>query len=244
MPIAPMHQAIDQTSVVQDLRHQKASLGPNEFKAKHFSYRHQDHTNRRMHSQNRIGQSQRLGIKPLPDLYLAGTYPWEIKIGWGNGLVPSGNLAIQINTVMSLLEVPYLIEAPPIGSARWYRIVALGAYNNNWIKSIHKYIVQARHMLLKITMADTTTCFNGLGLHKLSCVSMSQCWALLIGTLQYLNSSHAGDGIFWLWGSAGMVLVALIGKTTCIIVPEFISSTWVKQAPRYNSKCEHIYYSL
>ena len=70
MPNAFMHQAITQTWVDPDLRHQKVSIGPNEFKAKYFPYRHQDHTNRRMNSQNRIGQSQRLGIKPLPDLIL------------------------------------------------------------------------------------------------------------------------------------------------------------------------------
>ena len=31
------------------------------------------------------------------------------------------------------------------------------------------YIVQARNVLLKITMAATTACFAGVGLHKLSC---------------------------------------------------------------------------
>ena len=36
---------------------------------------------------------------------------------------------------------------------------------------IHKYIVQTWHLLLKIAMAATTTCFIGLGLFKQSYVS-------------------------------------------------------------------------
>ena len=72
------------------------------------------------------------------------------------------------------LEVPYLIEAPPKWSASCHKIVvpphieAPGASNT---KSIHKYIVQTGHLLLKITMAATTTCFAGLGLFKQSYVS-------------------------------------------------------------------------
>ena len=81
--------------------------------------------------------------------------------------MPSGNFALQINTILSLLEVPYLIDAPPIVPASCYKIEAPGAFNNNWTKSIPKYLVQARHMLLKITMTDTPTCFTGVGLHKL-----------------------------------------------------------------------------
>ena len=81
-------------------------------------------------------------------------------------------------TVMSLLEVPYLIEAPLNGPASCHKIVAPTqknrtprASNKNLREPKHKYIVQARHMLLKITMAARTTCFTGVGLHKLSCVS-------------------------------------------------------------------------
>ena len=46
-----------------------------------------------------------------------------------------------------------------------------GASNKNMTESIHKYIVQAQQMLLKITMTAMTTYFSGAGLHKLSCVS-------------------------------------------------------------------------
>ena len=35
---------------------------------------------------------------------------------------------------------------------------------------MHKYIVQAWHILLKFRIA-ATTCFTGVGLHKSSCVS-------------------------------------------------------------------------
>ena len=95
----------------------------------------------------------------------------------------------QIHTVMSLLEAPYLIEAPQNGSASCHKIVASpstpppppppppptewnkkieapGASNKNLTESIHKYIVQARYVLLKITRAATTTCFTAMGLHS------------------------------------------------------------------------------
>ena len=52
------------------------------------------------------------------------------------------------------------------------RIQAPGASNKNLRESMHnKYIVQAPLMLLKITMAATTTCFTSVGFHKLQCVS-------------------------------------------------------------------------
>ena len=41
----------------------------------------------------------------------------------------------------------------------------------NFMESIHKYIVQKRHLLLKVTMAATTICFTDLGLFKQSYVS-------------------------------------------------------------------------
>ena len=81
------------------------------------------------------------------------------------------------NTLMSLLEAPSLIEAPPNGSAschiKWrpHKIEAPGASNKNLVESINKCIVQARHMLLKTAMAATTTCLTGVGLHKIWCVS-------------------------------------------------------------------------
>ena len=69
-----------------------------------------------------------------------------------------------MNTVMSLLEAPYLIEAPPEGPANCHKIVAhpqnrsapvnvlaWGASNINFTESLHKYIVQTRYVLLEIT---------------------------------------------------------------------------------------------
>ena len=78
---------------------------------------------------------------------------------------------------MSLLEAPYLIEAPTNGYASFHKrvaphkIEAPSTSNKNLMESMHKYIIQAWHMLLKITMAATTTYFTGVGLHKLSCVN-------------------------------------------------------------------------
>ena len=78
---------------------------------------------------------------------------------------------------MSLLVVPYLIEVPPNGYPSCVKIVvphkikAPRASDKNLPESIHKYIVQARHMMLKITMAATTTCFSDAPLHKLLCVT-------------------------------------------------------------------------
>ena len=78
---------------------------------------------------------------------------------------------------MSLLEAPYQIEAPPKWSASCHKIVAPrtieapGASNTNFKESIYKYIVQTRHLWLKITMAAITTCFTGFGLFKQSYVS-------------------------------------------------------------------------
>ena len=68
---------------------------------------------------------------------------------------------------MSLLEAPYQIEAPPPPPP----IEAQGGSNTNFTESIHKYFVQTRHLLLKITMAATATCFTGLGLFKQAYVS-------------------------------------------------------------------------
>ena len=71
---------------------------------------------------------------------------------------------------MSLLEAPYLIKAPPNGSAYYHKIVAPlqieapVASNTNFNESIHKYMVQARHALFKVTMAAMTTCFTFVGL--------------------------------------------------------------------------------
>ena len=48
-----------------------------------------------------------------------------------------------------------------------------------------------------------------------------------------IDSSDAGAGIFRLWGSQ-MVLA-----NTCVAVPELLSSTLVKQNPRYDPKCEY-----
>ena len=80
----------------------------------------------------------------------------------------------MIHTVMSLLEASYLIEAPPISCHKIvapHKIEAPGASNKKLTESIHKYIAEARHMLLKIILAATTTWFAGVGLQKLSCVS-------------------------------------------------------------------------
>ena len=56
-------------------------------------------------------------------------------------------------TVISLFETPYLIETPPNGSASCHKVVneieATCTFNDNLTKSIHKYRVQVRHMLLK-----------------------------------------------------------------------------------------------
>ena len=35
--------------------------------------------------------------------------------------------------------------------------------------------------------------------------------------------------------------IGYVGQRICIVVPEFISSTWVKPNPRYDSKCEYIF---
>ena len=43
--------------------------------------------------------------------------------------------------------------------------------------------------------------------------------------------------------SADMAL-AVVGQTTCIVVPELISSTWDKPNRAYNSKCEYIFWNL
>ena len=56
------------------------------------------------------------------------------------------------------IVAPHTIEAP-------------GASNTNLAEFIHEYIVQGRHLLLKITMAATITCFTGLSLFKQSYVS-------------------------------------------------------------------------
>ena len=54
------------------------------------------------------------------------------------------------------LQVVIKIVAPP------HKIEAPDASNKNLTKSIHKYIIQARPVLLK---AAKTTCFTGVGLH-------------------------------------------------------------------------------
>ena len=41
--------------------------------------------------------------------------------------------------------------------------------------------------------------------------------------------------------SAGMVSVGCVGQTTCIVIPELISSTWIKPNPKYDAKCEYIF---
>ena len=67
--------------------------------------------------------------------------------------------------IMSILEAPCLIEAAPNGFSSCHKIVqppqnrCAGASNKKLTESIHKYIVQVRHMLRKITMAATTSCF-------------------------------------------------------------------------------------
>ena len=48
---------------------------------------------------------------------------------------------------------------------------APGASNMNFTESMHIYIIQTWHLMLKITMAATTTCFTGLSLFKQSYVS-------------------------------------------------------------------------
>ena len=74
----------------------------------------------------------------------------------------------QWGTAMSLLEAPYLIEAPPNGSAivAPYKIEAPGTSNTHFNESIHKYMVQTQHVFLKITIAAKTTCFTFVGLLK------------------------------------------------------------------------------
>ena len=78
-------------------------------------------------------------------------------------------------------------RSTPNGSAICPKIVAPkkidapSASSKNLTESMHKYIIQARHMLLKITIAATTTCFTGVGLYELSCVS---------NTLQALPMTH------------------------------------------------------
>ena len=86
---------------------------------------------------------------------------------------------------MSLLDVPYLIEVPPKQSAYCHKIVATpqnrsiivnalapGASNTNFTQSMHKYIVQALHVLLGIIVPAMTTWLtnDGLAGHR-SCLN-------------------------------------------------------------------------
>ena len=70
-----------------------------------------------------------------------------------------------------------------------------------------------------------------------------------------LLTSDAGDGILRLCGVNSMPGDSLApqvtrssagheGQITRIAVVELIVSTWVKLNPRYDSKCEHIFYNL
>ena len=74
------------------------------------------------------------------------------------------SLKLLLNTVIPLIEAPYLIEATPKWPASCHKIVAPHtieapvASNATFKKSIHKYIVHTQHLLLKIIMAATTTC--------------------------------------------------------------------------------------
>ena len=71
---------------------------------------------------------------------------------------------------------------------------------------------------------------------------------------EHMNSSDAGNRIFWLWGSIPWLLMPRLLKspmyqqawyqTTCIVIPDLTSSTWVKPNPRYNSKWEYIFHNL
>ena len=40
------------------------------------------------------------------------------------------------------------------------------------------------------------------------------------------------------------LVIGCVGQTTCIVSSDLISSTWAKQNPRYDSKCEYIFYNL
>ena len=85
----------------------------------------------------------------------------------------------------------------------------------------------------------------------------------------YLNSFDAGDRLFQLWGSIPCLLMHWLLKSpehqqawywlcrtdnmyccsrvnfiTHIVVPELISSTWLKPNPWYDSKCKSIFYNL
>ena len=73
--------------------------------------------------------------------------------------------------------------------------------------------------------------------------------ASIVGNKEFLHSSDAGEGILWLSGLIPCLLMLWLlkspqhqqawywlSKTACIVIPEVISSSWVKPNPRYNSK--------
>ena len=75
---------------------------------------------------------------------------------------------------------------------------------------------------------------------------------------QWVNSSDAGDKILQLWGSVSCLLLFWLLKSpehqqarywlcrtdNLFVVPEFISSTWIKPNPIYDSKCEYNFNDL